>query len=191
AVRDGVSPSEADVAVTLDRLIKQAPGRVAVTTFASNVARIRSVANADRAAGRDLVVVGRAMYRVIEAAQATGYLDPHLSFLEETAFESLNPRHVVALCTGSQGEPRAAMARIAQGEHTHVHIDLWCWCIFSSRTIPRKKKAVARVQNGLADRGIDVITDTDAPVRVSGHPRRGELERLYGWVTPACASPCD
>src|SRR6185295_3960485 len=135
AVRDGVSPSEADVAVTLDRLIKQAPGRVAVTTFASNVARIRSVANAARAAGRDLVVVGRAMYRVIEAAQATGYLDPHLSFLEETAFESLKPRYVVTLCTGSQGEPRAAMARIAQGEHPNVSLDPGDWVIFSSRTI--------------------------------------------------------
>src|SRR4029078_6743702 len=102
-----------DVAVTLDRLIKQAPGRVAVTTFASNVARIRSVAPPARPAGRDVVGVGRPIYRVIEAAQATGYLDPHLSFLEETAFESLKPRHVVALCTGSQCEARADMARIA------------------------------------------------------------------------------
>ena len=189
AVREGVSPSEADVAVALDRLIKQAPGRVAVTTFASNVARIRSVASAARAAGRDLVVVGRAMYRVIEAAQATGYLDPDLPFLEETAFESLKPRKVVALCTGSQGEPRAAMARIAQGEHPNVTLDPGDWVIFSSRTIPGNEKAVARVQNGLADRGVEVITDADAPVHVSGHPRRGELEQLYGWVKPAIAIP--
>src|SRR5262245_62745754 len=98
AVRDGVSPSEADVAIALDRLIKEAPGRVAVTTFASNVARIRSVASAARAAGRDLVVVGRAMYRVIEAAQATGYLDPDLRFHEETMFSKLPPRKVLALC---------------------------------------------------------------------------------------------
>jgi ribonuclease J len=189
AVREGVSPSEADVAVTLDHLIKQAPGRVAVTTFASNVARIRSVANAAHAAGRDLVVVGRTMFRVIEAAQATGYLDPDLPFLEETAFESLKPRKVVALCTGSQGEPRAAMARIAQGEHPNVTLDSGDWVIFSSRTIPGNEKAVARVQNGLADRGIEVITDADAPVHVSGHPRRGELEQLYGWVKPAIAIP--
>ena len=189
AVRDGVSLSEADVAVTLDRLIREAPRRVAVTTFASNVARIRSVANAARAAGRDLVVVGRAMYRVIEAAQATGYLDPDLPFLEETAFEKLKPRRVVALCTGSQGEPRAAMARIAQGEHPNVTLDPGDWVIFSSRTIPGNEKAVARVQNGLADRGIEVITDTDASVHVSGHPRRGELEQLYGWVKPAIAIP--
>ncbi|MEX2167224.1 MAG: ribonuclease J [Methyloceanibacter sp.] len=189
AVRDGVSPSEADVAVVLDKLIREAPRRVAVTTFASNVARIRSVAEATSAAGRELVVVGRAMYRVIEAAQATGYLDPDLAFHDETAFESLPPRKVVALCTGSQGESRAAMARIALDEHPNVELDPGDRVIFSSRTIPGNEKAVARVQNGLADRGVEVITDQDAPVHVSGHPRRGELEQLYGWVKPNIAIP--
>ena len=189
AVRDGVSPSEADVAAVLDKLIREAPRRVAVTTFASNVARIRSVAEATRAAGRELVVVGRAMYRVIEAAQATGYLDPDLAFHDETAFESLPARKVVALCTGSQGEQRAAMARIALDEHPNVELDPGDRVIFSSRTIPGNEKAVARVQNGLADRGIEVITDQDAPVHVSGHPRRGELEQLYGWVKPDIAIP--
>jgi ribonuclease J len=189
AVRDGVSPSEADVAVTLARLIREAPRRVAVTTFASNVARIGSVANAARAAGRELVVVGRAMFRVIEAAQATGYLDPNLAFHEETALAKL-PRHkVVALCTGSQGEPRAAMARIAQGDHPNVKLEEGDRVIFSSRTIPGNEKAVARVQNGLADLQVEVITDQDAPVHVSGHPRRGELEQLYSWVRPAVAIP--
>jgi ribonuclease J len=189
AVRDGVSPSEADVAVTLNRLIGEARRRVAVTTFASNVARIRSVVNATRAARRELVVVGRAMYRVIEAAQATGYLDKDLSFHDETTFAKLPPREVVALCTGSQGEPRAAMARIAQDEHPNVTLDPDDRVIFSSRTIPGNEKAVGRVQNGLADRGIEVITDQDAAVHVSGHPRRGELEQLYRWVKPKIAIP--
>ena len=189
AVRDGVSLSEADVAVTLNRLIGEGRQRVAVTTFASNVARLRSVANATRAAGRELVVVGRAMYRVIEAAQATGYLDPDLAFHDETAFAKLPPRKVVALCTGSQGEPRAALARIAQGEHPNVALDPGDRVIFSSRTIPGNEKPVGRVQNGLADRGIEVITDQDAAVHVSGHPRRGELEQLYGWVKPTVAIP--
>ena len=189
AVRDGVSPSEADVAVTLARLIREAPQLVAVTTFASNVARIGSVAKAARDAGRELVVVGRAMFRVIEAAQATGYLDPDLPFHEETALAKL-PRHkVVALCTGSQGETRAAMARIAQGEHPNVKLQARDRVIFSSRTIPGNEKAVARVQNGLADLEVEIITDQDAPVHVSGHPRRGELEQLYGWVKPAIAIP--
>jgi ribonuclease J len=189
AIRDGISPSEADVAVTLERLIGEAPRRVAVTTFASNVARIRSVANAARAAGRKLVVVGRAMYRVIEAAQETGYLDPDLPIHEETEFEHIAARKVVALCTGSQGESRAAMARIAQGEHPNVELDAGDRVIFSSRTIPGNEKAVGRVQNGLSDLGVEVITDQDAPVHVSGHPRRGELEQLYRWVRPEIAIP--
>jgi ribonuclease J len=189
AVRDGVSLSEADVSVTLEGLIREAPKRVAVTTFASNVARMRSVANATRAAGRELVVVGRAMYRVIEAAQATGYLDPDLSFHAETEFEGLPSRKVVALCTGSQGETRAAMARIAAGEHPNVALEPGDRVIFSSRTIPGNEKGVARIQNALADEGIEVITDQDAAVHVSGHPRRGELEQLYRWVQPRIAIP--
>ncbi|HKQ54747.1 MAG TPA: ribonuclease J [Methyloceanibacter sp.] len=189
AIRDGVSPSEADVAVVLSRLIREAPRRVAVTTFASNVARLGSVAKAARAAGRELVVVGRAMLRVIEAAQATGYLDPNLDFHDETIFAKLPPRKVVALCTGSQGEPRAALARIAQGEHPNVELEEGDRVIFSSRTIPGNEKAVSRVQNGLADLGTEIITDQDEGVHVSGHPRRGELEQLYGWVKPGIAIP--
>jgi ribonuclease J len=189
AVRDGVSASEADVAVTLDRLIRETPRRVAVTTFASNVARIRSVANAARAAGRKLVVVGRAMYRVIEAAQETGYLDPDLPVHEESEFENIPARKVVALCTGSQGEARAAMARIALDEHPNVSLEPGDRVIFSSRTIPGNEKAVGRVQNGLADLGVEVITDQDAAVHVSGHPRRGELEQLYGWLKPRISIP--
>jgi ribonuclease J len=189
AVRDGVSLSEADVAVTLERLVREAPKRVAVTTFASNVARMRSVANAAHAAGRELVVVGRAMYRVIEAAQATGYLDPDLSFHSETEFEGIPARKVVALCTGSQGETRAAMARIASGDHPNVALEAGDRVIFSSRTIPGNEKAVAKIQNALADEGIEVITDQEAAVHVSGHPRRGELEQLYRWVRPKIAIP--
>jgi ribonuclease J len=189
AIREGLSASEADVAKVLERLTAEAPKRVAVTTFASNVARIRSVANAARAAGRKLVVVGRAMYRVIEAAQETGYLDPDLPIHEETEFEKIPARKVVALCTGSQGEARAAMARIAQGDHPNVELEAGDRAIFSSRTIPGNEKAVGRVQNGLADLGVDVITDGDAPVHVSGHPRRGELEQLYRWVKPKIAIP--
>ena len=189
AIRDGMSPSEADVAVALKGLIADAPQAVAVTIFASNVARIRSVAEAAHAAGRKLVVVGRAMYRVIEAAQETGYLDPDLAFHEETEFEKIPAGKVVALCTGSQGEARAAMARIALDEHPNVELLAGDRVIFSSRTIPGNEKAVARVQNGLADLGVEVITDGDAPVHVSGHPRRGELEQLYRWVKPRIAIP--
>ena len=189
AIRDGISPSEAEVGENLVKLVKQAPACVAVTTFASNVARLGSVAKAAHAAGRELMVVGRAMYRVIEAAQATGYLDPELRFHQETAFAQLPRDKVVALCTGSQGEPRAAMARIAAGEHPHVALKPGDWVIFSSRTIPGNEKAVGRVQNALSDEGIEILTDQDALVHVSGHPRRGELQRLYEWVKPSVAVP--
>ncbi|MEM8574041.1 MAG: ribonuclease J [Pseudomonadota bacterium] len=189
AIREGVSPSEGDVAENLSKLIRQAPNCVAVTTFASNVARLGSVAKAARAAGRELIVVGRAMYRVIEAAQATGYLDPELRFHQETAFKQFPSNKVVALCTGSQGEPRAAMARIASGEHPHVSLKQGDWVIFSSRTIPGNEKAVGRVQNALSDNGIEILTDQDALVHVSGHPRRGELEKLYAWLKPDIAVP--
>jgi len=189
AIRPGISPSEADVAVTLTKLIGEATQCVAVTTFASNVARLRSVAQAARSAGRELVVVGRAMYRVIEAAQATGYLDPDLYLHEETAFPKLPPHKVVALCTGSQGESRAAMARIASGDHPNVTLKEGDRVIFSSRTIPGNEKAVGRVQNALADARIEILTDQDALVHVSGHPRRSELELLYEWLKPDVAVP--
>ena len=189
AIRDGVSPSEAEVAVGLAQLIAKAPNCVAVTTFASNVARLGSVAKAARATNRELVVAGRAMYRVIEAAQATGYLDPELSFHQETAFHQFPPNKVVALCTGSQGEARAALARIASGEHPSISLKARDWVIFSSRTIPGNAKAVARVQNALSDNKIEILTDQDALVHVSGHPRRGELKQLYDWLKPDIAVP--
>ena len=189
AIRDGVSPSEAEVAVGLAQLIAKAPNCVAVTTFASNVARLGSVAKAAKAADRELVVAGRAMYRVIEAAQATGYLDPELSFHQETAFHQFPPNKVVALCTGSQGEARAALARIASGEHPSISLKARDWVIFSSRTIPGNEKAVARVQNALSDNKIEILTDQDALVHVSGHPRRGELKQLYDWLKPDIAVP--
>lgn len=189
AIREGVSPSEAEVAENLTKLIKKAPSCVAVTTFASNVARLGSVASAARATGRELVVVGRAMYRVIEAAQTTGYLDPEFRFHPETSFAQFSPNNVVALCTGSQGEPRAAMSRIAAGQHPHVSLKQGDWVIFSSRTIPGNEKSVGRVQNALSDQGIEILTDQDALVHVSGHPRRGELEQLYRWLEPSIAVP--
>ena len=189
AIREGFSPSEAEVADTLERLVREAPRRVAVTTFASNVARIRSVANAAQAAGRHLLVVGRAMHRVIEAAQETGYLDPNLRVVSETEFERIPAKKLVALCTGSQGEARAAMARIAAGDHPNVELEAGDRVIFSSRAIPGNEKAVAKVQNGLSDKAIEIITDQEAPVHVSGHPRRGELRQLYQWVKPQLAIP--
>ena len=189
AVRDGRSPSEADVAKTIAELVKNARGRVAVTTFASNVARLRAVADAARAADRDVVVVGRAMERVIQVARETGYLDGVQDFRPVDAYGYLPPNKVVALCTGSQGEPRAALSRIAEDQHPEVTLARGDRVIFSARTIPGNEKAVGRVLNGLIDQGIEVITDRTHLVHVSGHPRRAELEDLIGWVKPKILIP--
>jgi ribonuclease J len=154
AVRGGRSPSETDVAKSLAELIVSAPRRVAVTTFASNVARIRAVADAARAAGREVVVVGRAMERVVQVAREVGCLDGVQDFRGMDIYGHLPPDKVVALCTGSQGEARAALARIAQDEHPEVALSRGDRVIFSSRPIPGNEKAIGRVINGLIDQGV-------------------------------------
>jgi ribonuclease J len=189
AIRDGRSPSEADVAKTLAELINNAPGRVAVTTFASNVGRLRAVAEAARAADRDVVVVGRAMERTVHIARELGYFDGVQDFRPQDAYGYLPPNKVVALCTGSQGEPRAALARIAEDQHPEVTLSKGDRVIYSARTIPGNEKAVGRVINGLIDQGIEVITDRTHLVHVSGHPRRAEVEELLGWVKPRIVVP--
>jgi ribonuclease J len=189
AVRDGRSPSEADVGKTITELVKAARGRVAVTTFASNVARLRTVAMAARAADREVVVVGRAMERIVQIARETGYLDGVPEFRPVDAYGYLPPNKVVALCTGSQGEARAALSRIAADEHPEVTLSRGDLVIFSARTIPGNEKEVGRIINGLIDLGIEVITDRTHLVHVSGHPRRAELAELISWVKPKILIP--
>jgi ribonuclease J len=189
AVREGRSPSEADVAKTLTGLIREARGRVAVTTFASHVARIRAVAAAARAADRDVVVVGRAMDRVVHVARETGYLEGVQDFLSAESYGYLPPDKVVALCTGSQGEPRAALSRIARDEHPEVTLAKGDRVIFSARPIPGNEKAISGVINGLVRQGVEVITDRTHLVHVSGHPRRDEMADMYRWVRPQIALP--
>jgi ribonuclease J len=189
AVRAGRSPSEMDVAAALADLIKNAPARVAVTTFASNVARMRSAALAAAAAGREVVVVGRAMDRIAQVARETGYLDGIADFRSTETYGYLPPDKVVALCTGSQGEPRAALARISEDQHPEVTLGRGDMVIFSSRTIPGNEKAVGRIINGLIRQGVEVITDRTHLVHVSGHPRLEEMEDMYRWVRPQVAVP--
>ena len=189
AMRDGRSPSETDVAKSITKIIANAPRRVAVTTFASNVARIRAVADAARACGRTLVVAGRALHRVIQVAIDTGYLPENFTYLDQQRFDDLASDKAVVLCTGSQGEPRAAIARIAEEQHPDITLDKGDLAIFSSRTIPGNEKSVGRVQNALARRGVDIITDNEALVHVTGHPRRDELREMYAWMRPQIAVP--
>jgi ribonuclease J len=189
AVREGRSPSEMEVAKTLAELIRTAPGRVGVTTFASHVGRLRSVAKAAAACDREVVLVGRSMERIAQVARETGYLEDIRDFRSVEVFGYLPPEKVVALCTGSQGEARAALSRIAEDDHPEVSFSTGDRVIFSSRAIPGNEKAVSRVINGLVARGVEVITDRDHLVHVSGHPRRAELQDMIGWVRPQILIP--
>jgi len=189
AVREGRSPSEADVAKCLAELITNAPARVAVTTFASNVSRLRSVADAARACGREIVLVGRAMERIVQVARETGYLEGVQEFRSLETYGYLPPDKVLALCTGSQGEPRAALTRISRDDHPEVTFNRGDRVIFSSRAIPGNEKAVSSVINGLVVRGVEVITDRTHLVHVSGHPRQAELEDMLRWVRPQIVLP--
>ncbi|EIG63394.1 ribonuclease J [Bradyrhizobium canariense] len=189
AVRDGRSPSEAEVARSITELVKAAKGRVAVTTFASNVARLKAVAIAAKAADREVVVVGRAMERVVQVARETGYLDGVQSFRSAEVYGHLPQDKVLALCTGSQGEPRAALARIANDDHPEITLNRGDSVIFSSRTIPGNEKAVGAIINGLVLQGVEVITDRDQLVHVSGHPRRDELRDMIAWTRPQLLIP--
>src|SRR3569833_1298205 len=189
AVREGRSLSEAEVAKTITELVKAARGRVAVTTFASNVARIRAVADAAKAADREVVVVGRAMERVVQVARETGFLDGVQNFRGMDLYGHFPADKVLALCTGSQGEPRAALARIAGNAHPTVTLNKGDTVIFSSRTIPGSEKAVGAIINGLVTQGWEVITDRTHLVHVSGHPRRDELRDMISWVRPQLLLP--
>jgi ribonuclease J len=189
AMREGQSPSERDVAKGLADLIKSAPNCVAVTSFASNVARIKAVADAARAAGRELVVAGRSLHRVIEVAIDTGYLPQGFRYVDQQRFGELKRSSVVCLCTGSQGEPRAAMARIAESEHPDISLAKGDLAIFSSRTIPGNEKAVGWIQNSLVRMGVELVTDGEAMVHLALHARRGELRQLYAWIRPRILIP--
>ena len=188
-LREGTSPSEKDVYATLSDIIFNAKGRVAVTTFASHVERISCAVKAARSAGREVVIAGRAMRNTIEAARKCGYLKDAGAFLDFEEFGYLPNDRVLLLCTGSQGESRAAIARIAEDSHPQIALEKGDLVIFSARTIPGNEKDVSAVLNNLAKLNIDIITADDALVHSSGHPRQGELKQMYEWVRPKILIP--
>lgn len=188
-MREGVSPSETDVAAALTEIISKAEHRVAITTFASNVARLSAVAQAAQACGREVILVGRSMERVALVARELGYLDGIPEFRSADSFDRLPRDKVVLLLTGSQGEPRAALARIAQDDHRQIALMQGDIVVFSSRLIPGNEKPVLRIVNALAEKGVRVVTDRDGLIHVSGHPRRGEMAKMYEWLRPNIVVP--
>ena len=185
----GESGSERAVRDSLDSLIAGRKGRVAITTFSSNIARIKTAAALAAAHGRHLVVVGRSLRRMIQAARETGYMDDLGPVLDEGEGGFLPPETTLYLCTGCQGEPRGAMSRIASGDHREVTLGPGDLVIFSSKVIPGNERAIGRLQDQLVLAGIEVIGEKDQFVHVSGHPCRDELRQMYQWARPAVAVP--
>src|SRR5690606_9586915 len=171
------SPSEQAVGAGLRGVIEAASGRVAVTTFSSNVGRIRSIAEAARDAGRQVLVLGSSLKRVINVATELGYLDGLPEFVDEQDYGYIPRETLVILCTGSQGEPRAALAKLARDEMKNVALSPGDTVVYSSRVIPGNEKAILAPRNLLIEQGIKIIEDSDALVHGSGHPRRHELRR--------------
>ena len=187
---DGRAGSEAAVRGTLMPLIAGLKGKVAVACFASNVARMDSVCRAAEAAGRRVCLVGRSMRRMAAAAKSVGLMADLQPFLEENEAGYLPSEAILYLCTGSQGEPRAALARIADGTHPHVTLGQGDAAVFSSRIIPGNEIPIRNLQNKLADRGVRLYTERDHPgIHVSGHPCRDELADMYHWARPQIAVP--
>ena len=189
AMVEGRTGSEADAEAGLRDVIAAAKGRVAVTCFSSNVARFQSIVRASQACDRSVAVVGRAIKRAISAAQEVGYLRDLPDFVREEDIDLLPRDNLVIICTGTQGEPRAAMAKIAAGVHESVTLEQGDTVIYSSRQIPGNEPAIAKVQDALIRRRINLVTDDDAPVHVSGHPSRDEMVEMYGLVKPRIAIP--
>jgi ribonuclease J len=189
ALVEGHSGSEAEVRRNLAAIVKGLKGRVAVTCFATNIARVESIAMAARAAGREVALFGRSLRNAEAAARECGYLKDIPPFLTEEQSADISDSRLVVICTGSQGEPRSAMAKIAADKHPHISLGEGDTVIFSSRMIPGNERAILRIQDELSRAGVEVMTADDHMVHVSGHPARDELKRLYQLVKPKYAVP--
>jgi ribonuclease J len=189
AMVEGQSGSEADVRTSLEALIRPMRGRVAVTCFASNVARVESVAYAARAAGRHVALVGRSLRNLEAAARDCGYLQNTPEFVPEDGAGSIPDDNLLILVTGSQGEAKSALARIANDTHPNIALGEGDTVVFSSRVIPGNERAIGAVQDNLVRRGVRLMTDNDHMTHVSGHPARDELRRMYALVRPRYAVP--
>ncbi len=182
------SGSEGGVRAGLMEVVSAARGRVLVTTFASNAARLKTLGDVARATGRALCVAGRSLDRILKVAKATGYMKDFPELVDVDAAMRLPRDKVMIVATGGQGEERAALARIAFGSH-QLSLDAGDTVVFSSKQIPGNEIAIGRIQNALAAKGIMMITDRQAHVHVSGHPGRPELAAMYGWIRPELLVP--
>ena len=186
---EGTSGSEGDILQSLIDVISKRSGRVLVTCFASNVARLDTIARAAKACDREVVLAGRSFGRMVASAQENGYLQDVPVFHDEEMAGHLPSDKLLVICTGSQGEPRAALSRIAADDHPRIYVSKGDTVIFSSRQIPGNEVGISRLQNRLVRRGIELITDKEAFVHVSGHPARDEMFEMYQAVKPQISIP--
>jgi ribonuclease J len=186
---EGTSGSEADVRDSLMEIVGRLRGKVAIGCFASNIARIGTIARVAAAHDRRVALIGRSLWRMVQAAQENGYLTDIDDFVTEHDVGYFPSNKILMICTGSQGEPRSALARIARSDHPQVQLETGDTVIFSSRTIPGNEKSISQLQNDLSKLGVEIITDHDEEVHVSGHPARDELAEMYHWVRPRIAVP--
>jgi ribonuclease J len=186
--QEASSGSELGVRKGLDAVIGAADCRVLVTTFASNAARLKTLGHVAQDTGRRVCVAGRSLDRILRVAKSVGYLTDFPETVDFDEAMALPRREVMIIATGGQGEPRAALARIALGQHK-LALDSGDLVIFSSKQIPGNEIAIGRIQNELAAKRIEMITDRQAPVHVSGHPGRPELAAMYDWIRPEIIVP--
>ncbi len=189
ALVEGDSGSEAEVRENLLKLVGGYENRVAVTCFASNIARVQTIAEVAAAHDRSVILVGRSLWRITEAARETGYLANLPAFVTEYDAGYVPRDRQLLICTGSQGEPRSALARIARGDHPRMALEKGDVAIFSSRIIPGNEKSIGNLHNQLLNLGVELVTDQDHRVHVSGHPARDELISMYQWIRPKIAVP--
>jgi len=186
---EGEAGSEETVREHLVELIKRQKQRVVVTTFASNIARLETILLAGHQAGRITALAGRSIKRMVDSAHDAGYLTSENEFAAEREIMSVARKDALIICTGCQGEPRAALTRIARGDHPSIQLHSGDTVIFASRKIPGNDTRIHWIINTLTRRGVEVITDRDFFIHVSGHPGREELKRMYGMVKPAISIP--
>ena len=185
----GRSGSEADVGRMLQDVVCESTGRVVITTFASNVARLTSIAAAAVKSGRHLCLAGRGMHKIYQAARETGYLTQFPEIVDESDAGYLPPEKVLICCTGSQGESNAALGRMANGRHPHLTLEPGDRVIFSSKMIPGNETEILALQNQLAQIDVEIISPNGSDIHVSGHPCRDELADMYEWARPRSAIP--
>lgn len=185
----GVSGSERTVRDGLVEVFSQFQQQIIVTCFSTSVARINSICHAARKAGRQVSLAGRSLWQVEEAARETGYLKGIPPFVSTDEAATIPAHRIVYICTGSQAEPRAALNRVSNDEHSAIGIVEGDGIIFSARNIPGNDKAIERMKQRLRDMGAEILTPDDAPVHVSGHPCQDELKQVYGWLKPKILIP--